>query len=774
MKCVDSMEWREGKILTSSELVEHAEQKINPIEGIVYIYGTFAVGLNNPLPKVNGQPQGGQVLTIIDAHPPYDGPMKPIVRFGLWDGGRCSSKQTQLAPYLYDGRLNYYGGYCRPNTLYDFKLKLDLLNNLMTVWYSGRGDDDWFLFAEEVPLWNWVKKIDMIITEQQGGAGGISDVHVKSEPFPEGEKIKPHPLAKKNRIVKLDAGFKFQSMRSLWRRPGRHVTIARDAGIWMGFPDVIRTKSGKMLVTYTEGMQHGGGPRIVMRDSFDLGRTWGPKRTLITGRMNTPRLQRLEDNKCLFVCDERPGTIYLQLSDDEGITWQMRGVLDGKAVGGGLPLIIPGHIVELKDHAWLCSGSLNIDISSSDRVEFYRSDDQGRTWKFLSAIDAYPPYSGCEPSMVPLPDGRLACFIRESRTDGMPGFMSFSDNDGKTWSPVEELPLQVVGRTCAALLKDGRVMLTTRVQLGRPSLWAWVEDPTKHVGFKISGVHFNDAYSKGLKDDVLYIDNDGVSGQFTQYFLRPLKGPESSIDLTFEVKAIENQGRAATFGIPFGGRLRIFPDYVELNGDTSLSVNIEPEQFHTYRVVSRGGRMKLYLDGILKVNTTKLDNRHAQIPWTPVIASPIVFSFGNEPYPEVYHPSLPGSSTVVYEPQITPEVTGLSLWKRVEVKVTDDDGKVHQTHWIAKKDGFPDQYQLDHILVIDASVFGTDQGYSGWTELPDGRIYCVNYTDDTAPDGISGIVHGRSWIRGTYILPSDLPLAPESEKESNLRTHSSE
>ncbi len=138
MECVDSMEWREGKIVASSGVVERLEQNINPIEGMVFVYATFAVGLNNPLPKVKGRPQGGQVLTMIDAHPPYDGPMKPVVRFGLWDGGRCSSDQTQLTPYLYDGRLSYYGGYCRPNTLYDFKLKLDLVNNLIGVsgWHT--------------------------------------------------------------------------------------------------------------------------------------------------------------------------------------------------------------------------------------------------------------------------------------------------------------------------------------------------------------------------------------------------------------------------------------------------------------------------------------------------------------------------------------------------------------------------------------------------------------------------------------------------------------
>ena len=307
-------------------------------------------------------------------------------------------------------------------------------------------------------------------------------------------------------------------------------------------------------------------------------------------------------------------------------------------------------------------------------------------------------------------------------------------------------------------------MLTTRVHSGRPSLWAWVEDPTKQIGFKISGAHFNDAYSKGLKDGALHIDNDGLCGQFTQYFLRPLKGPESSIDLTFEVKVIENQDRAATFGIPFVGKLRVFPDRVVLNGETSLSVNVESGRFHTYRIVSKDARMKLYLDGILKLDTKKLDNRRVSgLRCCPSVVSPILFSFGNEVYPETSAvlatepDSKEEPQTTIYEPQITPQVTGLSVWKRVKVKVTDDDGKLHETSWVARKDGFPDQYQLDHVFEIEASVFSIDQGYSGWIELPDGRIYCVNYTDDTAPAGTSGSIGGRSWIRGTYILPSDLP-----------------
>ena len=59
-----------------------------------------------------------------------------------------------------------------------------------------------------------------------------------------------------------------------------------------------------------------------------------------------------------------------------------------------------------------------------------------------------------------------------------------------------------------------------------------------------------------------------------------------------------------------------------------------------------------------------------------------------------------------------------------------------------------------------ASAVDGDQGYSGWVELADGRIFVVNYTDDTvlnwAPKG-EGKFEVPPWIRGTYLLPSDLP-----------------
>ena len=162
-------------------------------------------------------------------------------------------------------------------------------------------------------------------------------------------------------------------------------------------------------------------------------------------------------------------------------------------------------------------------------------------------------------------------------------------------------------------------------------------DPEDKTTFRPAGVHFNDKHSVGLKNGALHIDSDGFRGQFTQYFLRPADSPDSTIDVTAEVKVVENNGCAAMLSIPFTGKLRFFPDRVELAhvehpeeiGDPSLSVKVMPGKFHLYRIVSKGGKMTLYLDGKLALETDNLDRRIRRAAWTPAEISMYAFAFGN-------------------------------------------------------------------------------------------------------------------------------------------------
>ena len=82
---------------------------------------------------------------------------------------------------------------------------------------------------------------------------------------------------------------------------------------------------------------------------------------------------------------------------------------------------------------------------------------------------------------------------------------------------------------------------------------------------------------------------------------------------------------------------------------------------------------------------------------------------------------------------------------------------------------FPDQYQLDHIIEVEATTNGHDNGYSGWVQLDDGRIFVVNYTDDTAAAGKANpSMLGVPWIRGTWLDAEDLPPGQAEMLRSRL------
>ncbi|MBN2296403.1 MAG: hypothetical protein JXM70_28500, partial [Pirellulales bacterium] len=226
--------------------------------------------------------------------------------------------------------------------------------------------------------------------------------------------------------------------------------------------------------------------------------------------------------------------------------------------------------------------------------------------------------------------------------------------------------------------------------------------------------------------------------------------------------------------IPFVGMIRLFPDHAYLAGDPSLRVDVKPGEFHEYRIVRTDGKMRLSVDGRELLVTDKIDKATCTLAWTPFKLSPYLLSIGNE---EAHNAksgfdwvadmdkkttssseTLGGRPTPITAANVTHAVTGHSIWRRFEVKYDHPRTRQRVIRWDPKQ-GFPDQYQLDHMLEIGATASGGDQGYSGWVQLPDKRIFVVNYTDDTARWNCSWGSLGTSWIRGTFVLPEDLPTA---------------
>ena len=253
------------------------EGRVKPVAGVVYVYATIHMGPANPINYVGGlpewRPKGAVVATdkpqaliaaketvpggfeiqehkpLPDGHPQFlqtialgrreAGQFTPAIRFGLGNDGR-GEQRAHVNCWISDGRIDYFVPFARPNTPYDFKLRVDLKSKRLSAWVSGRGDDDWFLVAEDVVLHSESQKIDWAQVEMSPDAPPIEGLQVRKEPDPVLEAVRPHPLAKQERVVDVDRGFRFQSLRSTWRKPGKHVTIFREPGVHAGFPDVVR------------------------------------------------------------------------------------------------------------------------------------------------------------------------------------------------------------------------------------------------------------------------------------------------------------------------------------------------------------------------------------------------------------------------------------------------------------------------------------------------------------------------------------------------------
>ena len=241
--------WLSFRRDSKSEYLTVAE--VGPVKETVYVYATIEMGPVNPIKYVNGVPQwlpDSAQLSKTDGKIPTPGEVKmgafvmeehgtpalspadkahfleivtlgqktgdkfvPGVRFGLANDYRIGGDKARVTTWVDNGHLNYFGNHARPNTPHDFKMKLDLNRQRLTVWVSARGDDDWFMLVEDAPLINSVKVINQAQVEQHPDRPPIK-LMAQKKPWPTGEKVRPHPLAKKDRAVAPGRDFRFQSI----------------------------------------------------------------------------------------------------------------------------------------------------------------------------------------------------------------------------------------------------------------------------------------------------------------------------------------------------------------------------------------------------------------------------------------------------------------------------------------------------------------------------------------------------------------------------------
>lgn len=242
----------------------------------------------------------------------------------------------------------------------------------------------------------------------------------------------------------------------------RQLVIAEGtAALYNGHPTTVLLEDGKtILCTWSSG--HGGKAAFIA-ESKNGGVTWDKRKTPADWDTmnNCPSIYQLTDKagkKRLFVfcADPKMGQSY---SEDGGKTWSPVRSLQKPCV------MAFASIVKLKNGDYL--GLYHRGKNDQDRPPLTLwqaiSHDGGLTWDESTQVGAMEGRAPCEPYVFRTPDGnRLACVVRENNRVGN-SLMMFSDDEGESWTPLQETPWGLTGdRHIIRFTSDGRMIAVFR------------------------------------------------------------------------------------------------------------------------------------------------------------------------------------------------------------------------------------------------------------------------------------------------------------------------
>lgn len=144
-------------------------------------------------------------------------------------------------------------------------------------------------------------------------------------------------------------------------------------------------------------------------------------------------------------------------SDDGGRTWAEPWKLGTDPKLGSSPFLlgpVKNKPIQLADGTIVCPSSTEHD---GWRVHFELTRDFGKTWEVIGPIGDAKNFNAIQPSLLTYPDGRWQVLCRSK--EGVIA-QSWSEDEGKTWSPVTatHLPNPNSG-TDAVTLTNGRQLL---------------------------------------------------------------------------------------------------------------------------------------------------------------------------------------------------------------------------------------------------------------------------------------------------------------------------
>ncbi len=261
-----------------------------------------------------------------------------------------------------------------------------------------------------------------------------------------------------------------------------------DSKAYMAHPDSVLLKNGNILTLYPAG--HGKGA-VLNKISTDGGLSWSDEieNTPVSweNSRETPTVYRLKftdgktEDKLIMISanpewpgEATDGGFNSSVSCDEGATWtEFETFYDKNSTTPVVPIVAMSSLTQLKENGVFVDKWMGLfhDADFYNYKTILTFDESGNAqWsapeKYFSAYREIEKKSNmCEVEVIRSEGGNgdELCLITRSNAKNMNSLISFSSDEGKTWSEPVEAPAALNGeRHKAEYTPDGRLFITFR------------------------------------------------------------------------------------------------------------------------------------------------------------------------------------------------------------------------------------------------------------------------------------------------------------------------
>ena len=265
------------------------------------------------------------------------------------------------------------------------------------------------------------------------------------------------------------------------------LSVVDDSGDYAAHPDSVLLNNGNILTVYPAG--HGKGA-VLNRISVNGGVSWDEKIDNTpeswVNSQETPTIYRLQFSNGspdkLILISANPkwpnsntvGGFECSISEDEGKTWsEFERFYDLKSENGVVPIVAMASLTRLKENGEFVDKWMGFfhDSDFYNYKTILTFDSEGNMqWSvpekyFAAHRDIEKSSNMCEVEVIrsDMGSGDELCLITRSNSKKINSLVSFSQDEGETWSEPVELPASLNGeRHKAEYLSDGRLYITFR------------------------------------------------------------------------------------------------------------------------------------------------------------------------------------------------------------------------------------------------------------------------------------------------------------------------